>query len=259
MKDPFYAVAVDCLGQSGFRFQFGTLSVFIDPYLSDRVSATHGDDLRRMIAPPYRPEDAPEADLILITHIHEDHCDPDTLSPLSAGSPAARILCPAEVGRYLVSLGIDPERLVTAQEAWIRLDADTQVHPVPAAHVEPPLDADGRLRCVGYVIDHHGRRIYHAGDTSPHPTVFTALGELMPLDVAFLPVNERNYYRDQRGIIGNMSVREAFQMATDLGVNTLVPIHWDLFRPNSVSREELLLLCELLHPPFRMVLNPSDI
>ncbi|MGE4056620.1 MAG: MBL fold metallo-hydrolase, partial [Vicinamibacterales bacterium] len=67
------------------------------------------------------------------------------------------------------------------------------------------------------------------------------------------------YYRDGRGIIGNMSVREAFQMAADLGVTTLVPMHWDLFAPNSVPREELALLYELLRPPFRLVLNPASV
>jgi L-ascorbate metabolism protein UlaG (beta-lactamase superfamily) len=56
-----------------------------------------------------------------------------------------------------------------------------------------------------------------------------------------------------------MSVREAFQMAAELGATTLVPIHWDLFAPNSVFREELLLLYDLLRPPFRMMLNPANL
>jgi hypothetical protein len=38
---------------------------------------------------------------------------------------------------------------------------------------------------------------------------------LGPIDVAFLPMNERSFFRKRRGIIGNMSVREAFAMAAE--------------------------------------------
>jgi len=74
-----------------------------------------------------------------------------------------------------------------------------------------------------------------------------------------MPVNERNFYREKRGIVGNMSVREAFQMATDIGVKTLVPTHWDMFAPNSVYKEELNLLYELMRPPFEMRLDPQEL
>ncbi len=59
------------------------------------------------------------------------------------------------------------------------------------------------------------------------------------IDLALLPVNERNVFRDRQCIVGNMTLREAFQMATDLGVKTLVPTHWDLFAPNGVDRREI--------------------
>ena len=79
------------------------------------------------------------------------------------------------------------------------------------------------------------------------------------IDVAFIPVNERNFYREKRGIIGNMSVREAFQMAADIGVKTLVPTHWDMFAPNSVYKEELDLLYKLMRPPFEMRIDPQEL
>jgi len=56
-----------------------------------------------------------------------------------------------------------------------------------------------------------------------------------------------------------MSVREAFQMAADIGVKTLVPTHWDMFAPNSVYKEELNLLYELMRPPFEMRIDPQEL
>lgn len=252
-------VRLEPLGQSGFRVRLGPLELLIDPYLSERVAELYGPDLRRLKPPPLVPGEITSADWVLITHAHEDHFDPATLVPLAVASPRARFLAPAEVVVQLDGLGIAAERLAVAEERWHVLGEATAVHAVPAAHPELERDAAGRLRFVGYVLHHEGRCFYHAGDTSPHPEIVEKVRALGAVDVAFLPVNERNYYRERRGIVGNMSVREAFGFAEEIGARALVPIHWDLFAPNSVFREEIELLYERLKPPFRLLLEPSEI
>ncbi|MNL04093.1 hypothetical protein D3C87_1246520 [compost metagenome] len=81
-----------------------------------------------------------------------------------------------------------------------------------------------------------------------------ALGRI---DVAILPVNERNFFKERQGIIGNMSIREAFGLAEEIGAKHVLPMHWDMFAPNSVFEEEIRLVYELLNPPFEMILNPQ--
>ena len=49
-----------------------------------------------------------------------------------------------------------------------------------------------------------------------------------------------------------MSVREAFQYAEEIGARTVIPIHWDMFEPNSVLPEEIELLYAKLQPDFRL-------
>jgi L-ascorbate metabolism protein UlaG (beta-lactamase superfamily) len=131
------------------------------------------------------------------------------------------------------------------------------LHTVPAAHPQVETDAEGHWKAVGYVIECAGRRFYHSGDTALTPLLFEHLERLKPLDIAILPVNEQNYYREQLGIIGNMGLRDAFAFARDLGVHTLVPMHWDMFEPNRVYREEIELFYQLTQPPFRMLINPD--
>ena len=252
-------IGVTSLGQVGFRLVFEHTVVYVDPYLSDRVAEIEGDDLRRLVPPPMKPEEARDADFVLITHSHLDHCDPATILPIYHASARAIFIGPNEVGEYLQELGMDKRRITSAGENWIRMGDHLRVKPVPAAHPELERDGQNFPKCVGYVLENHGRKIYHAGDTSPHEVLISELKRLSPIDVAFLPVNEKNFYRERRGIIGNMSVREAFQMAEDIGVKTLVPMHWDLFAPNSVFPEEIELLYNKLRPPFHLSINPAQI
>jgi L-ascorbate metabolism protein UlaG (beta-lactamase superfamily) len=238
---------------------FVSCVVYVDPYLSDHVASVEGPEMARQFPLPIRPEEVKDADWVLITHIHLDHCDLHTLVPMAQASASCRFVCPNECVAALRGAGIAEARLVTAPENWIPLDSRLKLICVPAAHPTIERDREGQLRFVGYVLEYDGRRLYHAGDTSPAPEMITKLESLAPIDTAFLPVNERNYYRESRGIIGNMTIREAFQLATDLKVRTLVPMHWDMFAPNGVYLEEIRLLHALMKPPFEMIIYPDRI
>ena len=252
-------IAVMPLGQSGFRFEFGMTVVYIDPYLSDHVAEVDGPELRRLVPAERDPAKISDADWVLSTHIHLDHADPETLIPMSEASPACRFLCPNEVAEFLADSGLAAERITIARKRRYDLGPGLRVRPVPAAHTAIEYDTQGCLRFAGYVFEYEGRRVYHAGDTSPDDELLAELERLAPIDIAFLPVNERNYYRDRRGIVGNMTVREAFQMAEDIGAKTLVPMHWDMFAPNRVYPEEIETLYRLVHPPFELAINPERI
>lgn len=247
------------LGQAGFRLQFDDTVVYIDPYLSDSVAELDGEDLQRLVPIPILPENVTDATWVLISHIHLDHCDPQTLIPLSCSSSECKFICPQEVGILLSELGISKSRIVAAPEEWMVLSSDLRLRAVPSAHPAIERDASGCLRCVGYVLEYQNRLIYHAGDTSPAVELIDALKNLGSIEVALLPVNEKNFYRDRRGIIGNMSVREAFQMAIDIDAATIVPMHWDMFQPNSVFLEEIELLYRLIAPPIKMLIRPEEI
>ena len=252
---------IDCvpLGQSGFRFAFGPSVVYVDPYLSDSVEEAEGPELTRLVPIWKPPEDVTDADWVLITHSHLDHCDLASLIPISEASPSSRFVGPQPVVDLLVTAGLDPAQIVNARRSWISLGDELRVHAVTAAHPEIARDADGNPHCVGYCIEYRGRRIYNSGDTSLNATVLADASAFMPIGVAILPINERNYYRESRGIIGNMSVREAIQFAVDLEVDTLVPVHWDMFALNGVSPEEIQGHYDRIQPPFALKLNPERI
>jgi L-ascorbate 6-phosphate lactonase len=237
------------LGQVGLLVETGSHRILIDPYFTDSVAEQFGADLKRCVPPPYTASTCPRIDFLLLTHAHLDHTDPSTLAPLLAAQPHLQIFAPYESREILRDLGHNRAEVPPA--AWTRLAPDLSLRAVPAAHTEIHRSPNGECRDVGYVIKLNAILVYHAGDTIPHPEIFAALRD-EPIDLALLPVNERNHYRDAQGIIGNMTLREAFQMATDLGVTTLIPTHWDMFAPNSVFPEEIELLHKLHAPPFEL-------
>lgn len=245
------------LGQSGCRIAFPGCTVYVDPYLSHSVQALDAPDLVRLVPIPFEPAQVNDADWVLVTHDHIDHCDPHTLPALAEASPGARFMGPAPVAAVLAGWGIARERIVLASEGWSPLGDDLRVHAVPAAHPEVARDAAGNLACVGYVIEHAGRRSYIAGDTSVRQELLDALSALAPIATAILPVNERNFFRDRRGIIGNMSVREAFLMAEEAGFERVVPVHWDMFAANATGEGEIRAVYEQMQPGFSLDLRPD--
>lgn len=254
-----YFVNITPLGQVGFRFIINNITIYIDPYLSNSVQEKEDATLARLRPIPIQPNQVKDADYILITHHHRDHCDNDTLEPLAKASPNATFVCPPNVFQHLVEMEIDPERLIIIRDKPLFLQNKLIIYPVPAAHPDVVEDSKGGWQCIGYVIESDGRRIYHAGDTSIVQELIDVLYSIGKIDIAFLPVNERNYYREKKGIIGNMSVRDAFQLAEELKVDILVPTHWDMFAANQVYQEEIELIYNKMKPPFRLLINPKKI
>jgi rhamnosyltransferase len=245
------------LGQSGWKIEFPNTTIYIDPYLSNSVQELDAPSLDRLRPIPFPPEAITDADYVLITHDHLDHCDPHTIPKLALASPKSKFIGPHTVINILQSWGIDEKRLIHSQEYWSVLgDSDIQIRAVPAAHLEIMRNADGKLACVGYLIKYLNKKIYFAGDTILKDEIIENLKIEAPIHIAVLPVNEHNYYRAKQGIVGNMSIREACQFAIDIHAKHLVPVHWDMFACNSVLREEIELIHASLYPSISLQIDP---
>lgn len=251
-------IPVQYLGQSGWKIEFPGGTIYVDPYLSNSVEELDSPDLKRLQPIRLFPEAVTDADYVLITHNHMDHCDPHTIPIISKYSPHSRFIGPKPVIEQLSKWGISQSRLVIAPETWLDLEnLSIKIHAVPAAHLDVERDSNGNLSCLGFLLEFQGKRIYIAGDTCLTPEVVNAVQAFKPIHIAVLPVNEHNYYRAKRGIVGNMSVREAFQFAIEIQAKNVVAVHWDMFEINSVFPEEIRLIHSLLNPGFSLSLDPS--
>jgi len=251
------SILVESLGQTGFKFCFDELIVYIDPYLSDYVEEMEGPRAKRQVPVKIPPEKIEDADWVVITHAHIDHCDPKTLLPISQASIKCKFIAPREVCDLVKSFGVEDERIIEAKENWWSIGKGLELIAIPAAHPTIERDEYGSLRCVGYIFRYQGKRIYHSGDTVVDSKLIQTINASGGVDVAFLSVNEKNFFRDRLGIIGNMSVRDAFNLTEEIGAKALVPMHWDMFELNNVYPEEIELLYEKLTPNFELVFKPD--
>ena len=231
-RPPQNAIVLWWFGQAGFAIRSADTTFYIDLFLSNESN--------RLIPAPFAPQSAPAVDTIFCTHEHLDHFDPSSLKFLAQSSPDARIVVPRPIVDQALELGVASERIVGVQPGETHELGKLKVFPLPAKHglAFPPVVYDfgqalsnGLYRYVGYVIELAGVRIYHAGDSLVYDGLAERLRELQ-VDIALLPINGRSHMREQDNLVGNMDEREAADLAGTVGVDLLIPIHYDMFAPN---------------------------
>jgi L-ascorbate metabolism protein UlaG (beta-lactamase superfamily) len=211
------------LGQSGFLLKRDDRFLLVDPYLSDALTkkyagteTPHVRMTRRVVA----PERLDFVDVVLATHGHTDHLDPETL-PHVGGT----LVAPAGIAELARErAGRAPLTLREGESVEV---GGFTIAAVPARH---PGD-----HCIGYVID---GRIYHAGDTEPiDPPAHD-------VDVALVPIN---------GKLNNLDGREAARLAHAVRARLAVPMHYEQFEFNTASPEPFAEECRRLGQPHRIL------
>lgn len=244
-------VAVAWLGQAGFLVRTASHTLLIDPYLSDFLAKKYqGKEFphERLMPPPLAIADVGRVDLVLCTHRHSDHMDPETLRPIAAQHPGCRFVVPAADADHAASLGLPADRLLPIDAGETRALVDgISLTAMPAAHETLDRDDAGRCRFLGYVVETAGLSLYHSGDTVVHLDLPAALCRL-GIDLGLLPVNGRDVFRAARGVPGNMSAAEAIALCRMVGIPLLVPCHFGMFPFNTASAADLNLLHECTAP-----------
>lgn len=211
------------LGQQSVILKVGASLVFIDPYL--RVSE------RRHKPPLLTPAQCAGFDLIICSHDHSDHVDPDAIPGIAAASQAV-FVAPAAIRERMMSLGVPADRWVGLNDGETAKVRNVEVTAVKSSHEFFDQTADGLFPYLGYVVSGNGVRAYHPGDSVWWEGLQARLRSLLPIDVAFMPINGRDAERYRRGCIGNMGFAEAADLVAPLPVGLAVPTHFDMFDGN---------------------------
>jgi len=86
----------------------------------------------------------------------------------------------------------------------------------------------------GFVLEHQGRRIYHAGD-SAYFEGFKEIGRICRPDIALLPIGA---YHPESFRNVHMGPDDALKVFRDLRAKWLVPMHYGSFRLSFEDMDE---------------------
>lgn len=241
-ETPKGAVALWWLGQSSFVLKGAGVVVYTDPYL--RVSD------RRLSPPPFAPSAVSNADVVLLTHDHGDHVDPESLPGIAAASPGARFVAPRPIADRVAVLVGGAERVVAVSaDEPLTMDVRSsrlEILSVPAKHEEFDQGDQG-YPYLGYSVRLNGVCVHHSGDTIPYAGQVERV-KAHRVDVALLPINGRDFYRTQAKVIGNFDYREAAEFAVQIGAAVAIPMHYGMFRGNTVPPGYFVTYLAEFHP-----------
>src|SRR5581483_10155602 len=143
---------VTLMGHAGLYIEAGEERILVDPILRNTpiASGTVVYAIKRALS----LERMPPPTLIIVTHAHLDHFDPESLNTQSRSTP---LVCPndPELVRSLSELGFHP----IALNPWDR-------HRGRGVEMMATPSAAG-IDEVGFVFESEGRRFWHMTDAEP--------------------------------------------------------------------------------------------
>ncbi|MEI8289761.1 MAG: MBL fold metallo-hydrolase [Verrucomicrobiota bacterium] len=217
-------VAVTWIGHASFLIQFNDLNVLVDPNFANWLFL-----LKRLKRSGLRVGDLPPIDLVLLSHAHYDHFHKPTLRKLSHPKIA---LMPWGVGDLAKNLGFG--RIVELDWWESFSQRDWKVTFTPSKHWGARTLHDHHRGYGGFVLEHQGRKIYHAGD-SAYFEGFAEIGEKLRPEIALLPIGA---YHPETFRKVHMGPDEAVQAFKDLRAKVFVPMHYGTFKLSFEDMDE---------------------
>ncbi|HOX01145.1 MAG TPA: MBL fold metallo-hydrolase [Candidatus Paceibacterota bacterium] len=217
-------VAITWIGHASFLIQFADLNVLIDPIFTNWLFL-----LKRLKRAGFSIRDLPPIDLVLLTHAHFDHFHKRTLRRI----PSPKLgLMPWGMGELARGLGFG--RIIELQW-WETLSRDRwKVTLTPCRHWGARVLHDEDRGFGGFVLENHGRRIYHAGD-SAYWHGFKEIGRRCQPEIALLPIGA---YQPEAFLRVHMGPHQAIRAFKDLQAQWLVPMHFGAFKLSFEALDE---------------------
>ena len=210
--------SVHYLGHATVTVDLGGVRVLTDPVLFSRTLFLDriGDSIR--------PSDVGRPDVVVVSHLHHDHCDVRSLRVLGPDVP---IIVPRGTGTFAAKFG--------AAEVYELAVGDTFVHgaltvtAVPAVHDGFRVPFGPHAVALGYLLEAGEASVYFAGDTD----IYDGMADLRAdLDVALLPVWGWGPNLGP-GHLTPVAAAEALEL---LRPRYAVPIHWGTLYPVGLRR-----------------------
>ncbi|HEU4995198.1 MAG TPA: MBL fold metallo-hydrolase [Gemmatimonadaceae bacterium] len=217
---------VTWLGHSTLLIEMDGVTVLVDPVFGQRASPFSFIGPRRFHPPPANIAELPPLDVILLSHDHHDHLNPESIHAL------ARLRVPfvtsLGVGAHLERFGADP-RTITELDWWeshTLAGTELTFTAAPAQHFSGRglFDRNSTL-WSSWVLTTPKHRVFFSGDTGLTNELATIGERLGPFELSMIEIGA--WHPAWNAIhLGPEQALRAFEM---LGGGTFLPIHWGTF------------------------------
>lgn len=228
------ALAATWLGHASVLVEIDGVRVLTDPVFSKRCSPSQLVGPARMHDVPLAVGALPSVDVILLSHDHYDHLDMDTIDALASLQPQARFVVPIGVDAHLISWGVDPARISSAD--WyehVTLEVrgtELRFHATAARHFSGRGLARNLTQWVSWAVVGPEHRFFFSGDTG-FSERYAEIGDLVgPFDLTLIAVGA--YDPAWPDIHVNPEEGLAIHHLLNPGAaadSLLLPIHWGTF------------------------------
>lgn len=199
---------VTWLGQAGLLFETSGKTIIVDPYLSDSVEKIEPQNKRNVAVDERFLKIKP--DILLLTHNHIDHTDPETLCYYLSKDSEVTVLASGNAWQNVrKTFGGVKNNYVQFNRGTQWTEGDLFFKAVYAEHSDD--------KAIGIIMKAEGKTYYITGDTLYNEQIFQDVQE--NIDYVFLPVNGRG---------NNMNFADGARFCARLQAKA-IPIHCGLF------------------------------
>lgn len=195
------------LGQAGLLLEKDDYKIMIDPYLSDSVEKINPRNYRRVAVKEELFQIHP--DMMIFTHNHLDHYDPETALRYITKDSDITVLAPLSVWGDVRKVG-GKNNYVMFNRGTVWTQNGIKFTAVKAEHSDD--------YAIGVIIDDGEKKYYITGDTLYNKNIFPELCE--DIYAVFLPIN---------GVGNNMNTVDAKAFCEKIKPQFAVPLHWGMF------------------------------
>ncbi len=170
------SVSVTYIANCGFLVEIDSKKILIDALFNEGFNhyVVPDSSTIELINSNKKPFNG--IDLVLVTHKHGDHFDPEMLLSFMLGNPDAKLICPAQV----------IEMLSQYEKEYNKIKSNI-INASPELYSSELIEVDGLeiyacrlmhghvnnkdIQNIAYLVSFNGKSFFHTGDADPHQVI----------------------------------------------------------------------------------------
>lgn len=218
------------IGNATVLLRYGGFTIVTDPnflHQGEKVALGYGLHARRVRDPAIELSELPPLDLVVLSHMHEDHFDRGVARDLSRTVP---IVSTQHATASLASMGFEAPQALDTWETieFVRGEVALRITSMPGKH-GPGLFSAALPPVMGSLLEFGPRdgvprfSVYISGDTLLHPELVEVARRYRGMDLALLHLGGTKAL----GLLLTMDARQGVKLLRKIEPQVAIPIHYN--------------------------------